>query len=979
MRSTYKYLILIAALGLTFLLGPLLVYAQETVPMDFKYRKHWEETSDGGQRLKKGSLSVGTANLSAVHDESYVFADTVVDGTGKIVASRTYQSTDGWATKTYTNDAIVNRLGAPELDAVDYLPYTITHADSQYLYGYESWQDPIRLAYSGGDYVKTSLVDFSGISSPADGTDLTIRTVYSGEALSDGLVIFQVEDASTDQSYLYASTDYGATLANDNDPVLIIGCTDCTENGSDGTVGNQTSLVQILNHGFETITIDGTPHIVAGEYNVNGSENDVRLWKTSDGITWTEVAHWNTGGTQYIRHIHTIRKDPYNSNYAVIACGDTDDESGLIYWDTNEDLPSEQYPSEYTGTAAVGIGGRQRYRAVSTLFDSNYIYWIADATSAGEIGIWRVARSMDKGTLRKLNAVYDKLDGSTGTDVYSSMGYYGLKLSDGTMLFSTMGQAANTNGVTVTAATDNFAATDHGYSTGDMLQLYGTALPTGVPDSNSNDVSDTVFCIKVDADNFKIAYTELLAENGIAIDITSTGTSVTAAFNEPYTPFWTSSTNNRLLWGDVARIWGCTDATTTSTPDSFRLTGLLEWDVTGYAYASGGFGGKEDSSLYHTAIFESTGNAFLRRHPRTLHPVLWVETDGNDSTNDGYRPGTPLRTFRATMINGAVVGGTRVKFGTGTFSESSTVNPSVRNNDRPTSGPITIEGEGYDSTTIRQTDQAYTVYHDGGEPKFIYENLRIENTHDGTGERVFQPLAGADIDIVKSWVGNDRATGTMYCFYLSGGITRVLDGSVLYGDENTQYLLFYASSGDPVAYIINSIGDTAGTGAVYYRSTNSECYLYHNYIGNPSDRIFDRRAGTDNDPVLQGNVFQSQSLTYNDEASSTEDDDTLNYNVYNAPHTAANVDGGDSASKGNADCPGDELAPYDASQCFVDADSGDYTPKSPLINVIPGRLNSIGYDMNFKQRPLSGYSDVGPVEYGIDPRTTLKSVVSVGQ
>lgn len=104
---------------------------------------------------------------------------------------------------------------------------------------------------------------------------------------------------------------------------------------------------------------------VYGEYWSNKEREPVHLYVSHDsGLSWEEL-HRFPAGT--IRHIHAVQWDPF-SERIWIATGDQDKECLLLKSD-----------SEIETFEVVG-GGTQDWRAVSLLFDDDFIYWGSDRT-----------------------------------------------------------------------------------------------------------------------------------------------------------------------------------------------------------------------------------------------------------------------------------------------------------------------------------------------------------------------------------------------------------------------------------------------------------------------------------------------------------------------------------------------------------------------------------------------------------------------
>jgi len=108
MRSTYKYLILMAVLGLVFILGPLLAYGDDVVPMDFKLRKGIEVTDDE-VKIKDGrSLTVGATG--SISEETNTM--TLDDGDGLPITLQEIRNATGGTDTTAIHDNQAGEINA---------------------------------------------------------------------------------------------------------------------------------------------------------------------------------------------------------------------------------------------------------------------------------------------------------------------------------------------------------------------------------------------------------------------------------------------------------------------------------------------------------------------------------------------------------------------------------------------------------------------------------------------------------------------------------------------------------------------------------------------------------------------------------------------------------------------------------------------------------------------------------------------------
>lgn len=263
-----------------------------------------------------------------------------------------------------------------KLDIVDYRGEYLYAADATYFYGMSG---SVLKRYAHDDYSLSNGVDFGGTLNPND--------VWIGQA--PGELYIQVNDSSTNVNYLYRSTDYGATAtqvckigwdadgwpANSNTPTHIPNC----------TIMHPGFTYDKWNHQYFFVEYNNAPSRVAGlDY------DQVRLMKSSDGVTWTEVAHWNTdGSTENILYGHHVGVDPYTQ--AIYICFGDGAPSGFIKWDGISALASNQNIATY----ANALGGSAKYNAVHMFFTPTYIIWGADISGdASIVGIWRTTKDL---------------------------------------------------------------------------------------------------------------------------------------------------------------------------------------------------------------------------------------------------------------------------------------------------------------------------------------------------------------------------------------------------------------------------------------------------------------------------------------------------------------------------------------------------------------------------------------------------------
>jgi len=110
-------------------------------------------------------------------------------------------------------------------------------------------------------------------------------------------------------------------------------------------------------------TTDADGNLYWGEYWSNPGRKQVKIWKsTNGGLSWNPVYIFPNGT---IRHIHAVQYDPY-FKAIFVATGDKNNECKIMY-------------STDGGSSFKIIGsGTQHWRAVSLIFDKNYVYWGTD-------------------------------------------------------------------------------------------------------------------------------------------------------------------------------------------------------------------------------------------------------------------------------------------------------------------------------------------------------------------------------------------------------------------------------------------------------------------------------------------------------------------------------------------------------------------------------------------------------------------------
>lgn len=115
--------------------------------------------------------------------------------------------------------------------------------------------------------------------------------------------------------------------------------------------------------------------IYYGEYYSNSARSSVNVWFCPH-----DTNEWICLDSFYnVRHIHGVYWDKY-SNSIWITTGDNDDESAI--WKTCDNFKSKQ----------LVVGGSQQTRAVSLLFQKDYIYFGSDTPNEKNY-LYRIARN----------------------------------------------------------------------------------------------------------------------------------------------------------------------------------------------------------------------------------------------------------------------------------------------------------------------------------------------------------------------------------------------------------------------------------------------------------------------------------------------------------------------------------------------------------------------------------------------------------
>lgn len=229
------------------------------------------------------------------------------------------------------------------------------------------------------------------------GAALPINGIRNIKCLSASSIIVEADGGTTIYKY-YLTTDSGASWS------LVL-------------TMPFANIRMLTNRSICKAVVGGVETLFFGEYNinasrVNGSTNDaVRLLKSTDGgATWSEVARWNTDGTNNnIRHIHAVKQGPNGRIYVVT--GDTNPQSAIYSWDGVSAWPANVSPSATAQTYGLkALFGRQAFRTIDIIFKDGWIYTLPDAETGQQStnhqsGMWRVSQDMDISTLERISTV----------------------------------------------------------------------------------------------------------------------------------------------------------------------------------------------------------------------------------------------------------------------------------------------------------------------------------------------------------------------------------------------------------------------------------------------------------------------------------------------------------------------------------------------------------------------------------------------
>lgn len=308
--------------------------------------------------------------------------------------------------------------------------------------------------------IQTTPANFNNFDLDGDGTateDFNILGVFGTNDSSVYLCVIQCIDADDNpnilnKNFVVRSTDGGVTWSTTE--VLMLGCTDCTNNGVDGTYANQETNCTILtNRSYCLATValpggTGIGNIYIAEYNsAPGVSREQRIWQsTNDGATFTEVVKFNVDEHD-IDHFHCIKQDP-DTGYIYVVTGDHDAEISMWRWDGVAAITDDVDPAAIVESAGlVVVSGDYQYKPIDILFDDTYLYAFTDVNSTDndDDGIWRADKDDLENWTNQLTAVPD----TTRT------GWLGFKVGDN--LFWSDNPTPSTDGALV-----NFYSYDSG-------------------------------------------------------------------------------------------------------------------------------------------------------------------------------------------------------------------------------------------------------------------------------------------------------------------------------------------------------------------------------------------------------------------------------------------------------------------------------------------------------------------------------------
>ena len=314
-----------------------------------------------------------------------------------------------------------------KLDIVDYSTRDYLMCDGTYFYSGTS-RTVMRNAVSDG----------TASTGKAFSVGYENTMFWSGSAA--GEIFIQVWETGTNKYFLYRSLDYGVHVganatADDDNPVLLIGYDD---NQAEGT---HVAKIYLLARSFAYDPYRNQYLVL--EYNVAdsrtaGGDNDrVRLMKSANGYTWAEVASWNNDalGNNNVSHGHGIK---VTSDYVYIMFGDGDTKSGILRWDGDAALVSNQNLDQYSNC----LQGNEKVRTVDIIETDSHLIWFADNHDATDHGIYKISKTAAAFAIANIELVNGDV-----MDLGSRDGFYGVLTSTGSIFFTEQNQDTTSTNV----------------------------------------------------------------------------------------------------------------------------------------------------------------------------------------------------------------------------------------------------------------------------------------------------------------------------------------------------------------------------------------------------------------------------------------------------------------------------------------------------------------------------------------------------
>ena len=269
---------------------------------------------------------------------------------------------------------------------------------------------------NGGDYAR-AIVEYdctSGVDTPTRRVIASIKTatpagggaalgsntsIHGIKCLADGRALVHVFESTGNKHYIYctnsARTSIGSDASHSNGQASI----NLGESGGTHYAGVRTLSVRSI---AETVSTDGTRYYWVAEYNVRTSGeratamDEVRIWRSSDAVTWAVHYSWNvTGGAHYTDHLHGIVQNPHTGWIYFLSGDDKSagyDERWILGWDGISAWPvAGKQPHEFAAMPGFEIlRGTELVRVCDLICARDHVYALpdmdyenSDTTSAG--------------------------------------------------------------------------------------------------------------------------------------------------------------------------------------------------------------------------------------------------------------------------------------------------------------------------------------------------------------------------------------------------------------------------------------------------------------------------------------------------------------------------------------------------------------------------------------------------------------------